>query len=230
MAESLDRRRAPLYTLSDAARFAHVNRQTLKNWADGYEVAGRRYPALLELPASEPSEPIALSFENLVEAALIGRWRAIGIPLQRIRRAHYLATRHLGAHPFARHRIYDDGADLLVEADRDTSELRGQAFTVLSRAGQVTLGPAVSAYLRFIDWQSGEGFAYQFRPPLGRDVVKLNPEISFGLPSIRRIRTEIVAQRFLAEESIPEIAADLGLSPVEVELAVRYEWSLSQAA
>lgn len=220
----------PLYTVSDAARYAHVARSTLKNWAEGYHVGRKWYPPLLMLPEEQPFEQTALSFENLIEAALVGHWRRRGIPLQRIRRAHFLALEELGEHPFARNRIYVGGADLFVEADRTTENEGGRAFTVLTRDGQHALGPIVADYLRFIDWQTGDGYAFQYRPPQGRNVVKLNPEIEFGLPNVHRIRTETILQRFLAQESVDEIADDFDLEQEEVEQALRYEWALPKAA
>jgi len=220
----------PLYTVSDAARYAHVTRSTLHNWAAGYRAAGKSYQALLMLPEEQPFEQTALSFENLIEAALIGHWRRRGIPLQRIRRAHVLALDDLGEHPFARQRVYVGGTDLFVEADAATVNEGGRSFTVLTRAGQHALGPIVADYLQYIDWQTGEGFPYQYRPPEGRNVVKLNPEIEFGFPNVRRIRTETILQRFLADESVEEIADDFGLAGDEVEQALRYEWALPKAA
>lgn len=220
----------PLYTVSDAARYARVPRQTLKNWAEGYRVGSRTYPPLLMLPSEQPFDQTALSFENLIEAALVGQWRRRGIPLQRIRRAHYLALDALGEHPFARNKIYVGGADLFVDADRDTADEGGGSFTVLTRDGQYALRPTVAEYLQHIDWQTGEGYPYQYRPPEGRDVVKLNPEIEFGLPNVQRVRTEIILQRFLAQESVGEVADDFDLSKDEVEQALRYEWELPRVA
>ena len=220
----------PLYTLGDAARYAHVARSTLKNWAEGYKVGRKRYSPLLRLPTEQPFDQTALSFENLIEAALVGHWRRRGIPLQRIRRAHVLALEELGDHPFTRNKIFVGGTDLFVEADRETEGEGGRLFTVLTREGQRALGPIVAEYLQFIDWQTGEGYAYQYRPPEGRNVVKLNPEIEFGLPNVHRIRTETILQRFLAQESVHEIADDFDLGQDEVEQALRYEWALPKAA
>jgi uncharacterized protein (DUF433 family) len=221
---------APLYTLSDAARYAHVTKQTLKNWAEGYKAGRRRYPPLLDLPAEQPFDQTALSFENLIEASLVGHWRRRGIPLQRIRRAHALALQDLGDHPFARKRIYISGTDLFAEADAETVSEGGRAFTVLTQAGQRALGAIVAETLEFIDWQTGAGYAYQYRPPEGRNIVKLNPEITFGLPNVKRIRTETILQRFLAQESVDEIAKDFDLAQDEVEQALRYEWALPKAS
>jgi uncharacterized protein (DUF433 family) len=234
MGEVVDLRQriaTPLYTVSDAARYAHVARSTLKNWAEGYQVGrGRKwYPPLLMLPDEQPFDQTALTFENLIEAALIGHWRRRRIPLQRIRRAHFLALEELGDHPFARNKIYVGGMDLFAEADRETVDEGGRSFTVLTRAGQHALAPIVAEYLEHIDWQTGEEYAYQYRPPEGRNIVKLNPEIEFGLPNVRRIRTETILQRFLAQESVDEIADDFGLDEEEVEQALRYEWALPRA-
>ncbi len=220
----------PLYTVSDAARYAHVPRPTLKNWASGYRVARKSYPALLLLPEEQPFEQTALSFENLIEAALVGHWRRRGIPLQRIRRAQTLALDEFGEHPFARQKVYVGGTDLFIEADRETAAEGGRSFTALTRQGQRTLGPTVTDYLQHIDWQTGEGYAYQYRPPEGHNVVKLNPKIEFGLPNVHRIRTETILHRFLAYESVEEIAEDFDLAVDEVEQGLRYEWALAKAA
>jgi uncharacterized protein (DUF433 family) len=221
----------PLYTLSDAARYAHVPRQTLKNWAQGYDASsGKWYPPLLTLPEERPFDQPALSFENLIEAALVGQWRRRAVPLQRIRRAHFLALEAFGEHPFARRRIYVGGTDLFADADRSTEDEGGRSLTVLTQAGQYVLAPVVADSLEFIDWQTGEGFPYQYRPPEGLNIVRLNPEIEFGLPNVHRIRTEVILQRFLAQESVDEIANDFDLAEEEVEQALRYEWALPKAA
>ncbi len=220
----------PLYTVSDAARYAHVARANLKNWVSGYQVDGKSYPALLLLPEEQPFGQTALSFENLIEAALIGHWRRRGIPLQRIRRAHTLALGELGEHPFARQKVYVGGTDLFIEADRVTESEGGNSFTVLTRQGQRVLGPIAADYLQYIDWQTGEGYAYQYRPPEGCNVVKLNPKIEFGLPNVHRIRTETIMHRFSAYESVKEIAEDFGLDADEVEQGLRYEWALTTIA
>lgn len=52
-----------------------------------------------------------------------------------------------------------------------------------------------------------------------------DPDYGFGLPVVWRsgVRTEIVAERFRAGDTRQEIAYDFGISPAEVEAAVRYE-------
>lgn len=220
----------PLYSLGDAARYSRTARGTLKRWAKGYELEGRTYPPLLAIPSDRPLGETALSFENLIEAALVGHWRRRGISLQRIRVAHHLAMDEFGDHPFARREVYVSGKDLFIEADAVATGDAGSTFTAITRGGQRVLRPAIENYLRTIDWRTGEASPYQWRPPEGADVVRLNPRIDFGLPHVRRIRTEVILQRFMARESIREIAEDFDLKAGEVEQALRYEWALSAAA
>lgn len=220
----------PLYPISEAARYARTRPQTLRRWAEGYQMDGRSYPPLLVIPEERPLGETALSFENLIETALITWWRRRGISLQRIRRAHGLAIDEFGEHPFARREVYVGGMDLFIEADESTGDEAGASFTALTREGQRVLRAPLLDYIRRIDWRTGDATPYQWRPPEGADIVKLNPEIEFGLPNVRRIRTEIVLQRFMARESVGEIADDFGLIPGEVEQALRYEWALSAAA
>jgi uncharacterized protein (DUF433 family) len=220
----------PLYTLSDAARYSRTPRANLRRWVEGYEAEGRHYAPLLVSPDDRPLGETALSFENLIEAALVSWWRGRGISLQRIRLAHDLAMDEFGDHPFARREVYVSGKDLFIEADEAVPDERGLTFTAITAGGQRVLRPLIEKYLRTIDWRTGDASPYQWRPPEGADVVKLNPRIDFGLPNVHRIRTEVILQRFMARETVEEIAEDFDLARGEVEQALRYEWTLSAAA
>jgi uncharacterized protein (DUF433 family) len=72
------------------------------------------------------------------------------------------------------------------------------------------------------------GWPVEWRPRDG--VVIQNPEIAFGLPSVRGVRTEVIRARFEAEESVKFIADDFGVSPDDVQAALRYEFWLRPAA
>ena len=155
MVSRLSRSVAPLYPIAEAARFARTHPQTLKRWAQGYEVAGREYATLLVLPDERPRGELLLSFENLIEAAIITAWRRRGIPLQRIRRAHVLAIAEFGEHPFARQDVYVEGRELFIRADEDVAE-NGRSFTQITAGGQRVFAPAVEDFLRSIDWRTGQ--------------------------------------------------------------------------
>ena len=53
--------------------------------------------------------------------------------------------------------------------------------------------------------------------------VVIDPERSFGQPTIRGIRTEAIAELFLANETVSDIASGLDLSESDVQAALRWE-------
>lgn len=217
----------PLYSIAEAARYSRTKTPTLRRWVLGYEGGdGAAYPPLILLPAERPAGEPALSWENLVEAALFSHWRRKRLSLQKLRRAHEQAIVHFGPHPFARLDVYTDGLDLFVEADREIEdETHSGLLTVVSNGKQAhqVLAPTIMTSLSRFDWQKQTEAPYQWRPPEGADVVRLNPYIDFGQPGVKRIRTETIFGRWMAPEPIDEIADDFHLEVDEVEHAIRYE-------
>jgi uncharacterized protein (DUF433 family) len=58
----------------------------------------------------------------------------------------------------------------------------------------------------------------------------IDPTVAFGKPCLERlgVKTEIIAERFLAGEPIEELSADYGAEPQEIQEAIR--WSARKAA
>lgn len=100
-------------------------------------------------------------------------------------------------------------------------------LTALTRGGQRALEPVLRRYLTHIEWE--KGWPIEWQPREGGVVVQ-NPEITFGLPNVRGVRTEVIRARFEAEESIDFIAGDFGLTDGDVQAALRYEFWLRPAA
>jgi uncharacterized protein (DUF433 family) len=215
----------PLYPLPEAARYARSHVSNVRNWLNGYAVAGRNYPPLLRPPSQRPQGELALSFENLIEIALVSALRSNRIPLQTIREAQGIAQREFGDHPFARRDVYVSGRDIFMKASENIED-GPQHLTALTRGGQRALEPVLEKYLTFVDWE--QGWPRQWRPTEG--LVIQNPEIVFGLPNVGGIRTEVVRSRFETKESIDFIANDFGLSTDEIQEALRYEFWLRPAA
>lgn len=222
------RAEVPLYSIAEAARYSRTQAPTLRRWVLGYEGRGATYPPLILLPEERPAGEPALSWENLVEAALFSHWRRKRLSLQKLRRAHENAKVYFGPHPFARYDVYTDGFDVFVEADREVEdEGYGPILTAVSGDGaMLVLAEAITASLTRFDWESDSEAPYRYRPAEGHDVVALNPEIDFGQPGVKRIRTETLFSRWMAPEPIDEIAGDFGLAMSEVEYAIRYEVTL----
>ena len=51
----------------------------------------------------------------------------------------------------------------------------------------------------------------------------IDPEYSFGAPTVRGIRTEVIAELADVGEPVEEVADDYSLSPADVKAAVAFE-------
>lgn len=176
---------------------------------------------LIELP--DPGESL-LSFTNLVEAHVLAAIRRKhGVPMQKVRPALAFLEKQLGfRHPLAHRQLLTDGVSLFVEH-------LGQLID-LSSSGQVAIRELLVAHLERIE-HDAEGLAQRLFPFTRSSiagtprVVVLDPRIGFGQPVIAgtSVRTEVIAGRLEAGESVGEIAADFGIDTDKVEEALRYE-------
>jgi uncharacterized protein (DUF433 family) len=215
----------PIYPLTEASRYARASQNNVRRWLQGYDAERRYYSPLVEPPPERPLGILALSFENLIEIVLVTALRGSGISLRMIREAHEIAKSEFGEHPFARRDLYVSGKDLFMRAS-EVVDGGPVHLAVLTRGGQRALEPVLSKYLTHIDWEND--WPVEWRPRGG--VVNQNPEVVFGLPNVRGVRTEVIRARFEADESILFIADDFGISPDEVQQALRYEFWLRPAA
>lgn len=220
-----DLRLVGTYGIAMAAHYLALPEATLASWVRGrhYPTASgkRRSKPLIRLP--EPKEPL-LSFTNLVEAHVLKAIRRRhGVAMQKVRPALDHLENRLGVeHPLAHEQLLTDGVSLFVE--------RFGKLVNLSQAGQLAMREMLAAHLRRIEHDS-QGFALRLYPfSRGEQldvprVVVLDPRISFGRPVIdgTSVRTEVIASRLKAGESIQSLASDYGVEAERIEEAIRYE-------
>jgi uncharacterized protein (DUF433 family) len=122
-----------------------------------------------------------------------------------------------------------DGADLFVEAY--------EGMVNASREGQMALTPILQAYLQRLEFDAKRGVVRLFPFIRRREfqtpeillheprVVVIDPRVSFGRPVLvgTNIRTSIIAERYMAGESVRELAEDYNRSALEIEEAIRCE-------
>lgn len=212
-----------LYIVSDVARYSGASEYQVRRWLTGYGPAGGAESFLQAAPERSRGK-LVLTFENLIEVALVAALRAKNMSVQAIHKAHQEAEKEFGPYPFARYQVYASGKDIFIKA---SEFVRGQAehLSTLTKGAQRAWEPVLHEYLAEIDWR--EGWPVEWRPFAD---IKLNPEIAFGLPNVAGIRTEAIRGRFMAKESVCDIADDFGLTAVQVEMAIRYELTLGRAA
>lgn len=213
----------PLYSLTDVSRYAHAQAQLVRRLYLGYRDDDRERPPMLR-SSTDSHEPAPLSFDDLIETAVVAALRARGMSLQAIRTAHRAAAAEEADHPFARRDIMVAGDEIFMRTSEAPDE-GSEQLASLTRGGQRALEKVLGEYVQQIDWQGK--WPVEWRPKGG--TVRQNPEVGFGLPQVHGIRTEIIRGRFEAEEAIGAIADDFGLTVDDVESALRYELWLKAA-
>ena len=221
-----DPRDFPAYSLAEVAHYAQVPAATLRSWVLGrpYTASGKdRWFRRLFNPAQ--TEPIHLSFLNLIEAYVLGAMRReYGVKMPRVRTALSFVEKELGVdRPLATQKFQTDGIDLFVE--------HAGFLITASRGGQIASPELLKARLQRIEFDRA-GIASRLYP-LARTtpdasqprLVVIDPLIAYGRPSIagRGVATAVVAERFYAGEDPESLARDYGCSPAQIIEAIRCE-------
>ena len=236
-------REMPLYPVELAAKMLLLPLSTLKAWVFGADWRDRKanrirhFEPLIIPPENDEK---MLSFVNLVEAHVLKSIRRkYLVQMFRTRDAiEHLKQKYETLHPLADVDLYASGSDLFIQ------EL-GQLINV-TRGKQVAMQEMLEAHLKRLD-RSIEGLTTRLYPfvvskPVIRigstvfdeppKLIAIDPFVSFGRPVIAgtNIRTEIIAERWWAGDSMDELAADYGLGRNVIEAAVRYESPRPQTA
>jgi uncharacterized protein (DUF433 family) len=165
-----------------------------------------------------------------MELRVVAKLRRKGISLQQIRDAAAIAREILSTrHPFASRRIFTDRKRILAYLDAPPAEF---AMVELHRRtmNQLIAGPVIEPLLEDLDFDEESGVASRWWP-LGRKYpVVLDPEVSFGAPTIAgtRVRTEVVAG-MAAVDSLGVTTAAFELDDTQVRAAVTFEQHLRAA-
>jgi uncharacterized protein (DUF433 family) len=207
-----------VFTLREAATYLGLPNSTLHSWV---RPGGAAKPIITCFPAH--GREATVPFIGFAEAYVLSAFRRAGVPMQRIRPAVEVLSSGIGVeHALASKRLYTDGAEVLYDyaASEHDEELRG--LTVI-RTGQRQFAEIVRAYLKRITYGE-DGWASRVRLPAYRhaDVV-VDPRRAFGMPLVVHggARVEDLVDRFVAGDTLADIAEDFGVPEPEVEDVVR---------
>lgn len=220
-----DPREIPAYQLADAAAYLNIPKATLRSWIKGYYYPIKGGKKLFEPIVHLPDPSILLlSYTNLVEAFVLSSLRRRHkIDLFKIRKAiNSLQRKFKSRHPLAEHQFETNGIDLFVQQYGDLINV--------GQNDQLAWRQILHNYLERVE-HDPSGKAARLYPfiRLGdtdqpRNIV-INPYVSFGKPVIAGtgLPTRVVAERYKAGDSIPQIARDYGRKDEEIDDAIRYE-------
>lgn len=162
---------------------------------------------------------VAVSFLDLIDLLVVGRFRERRVSLQSVRRVHErLRERLAQRHPFSHRKLLTNGKLVFIEWCNDLGD--PQLEEVLS--GQHAFPEVLRKYLAELDYSPDTDMALRWRID---DGIVLDPERNFGKPIVDEfgIATRVLSAAYAANENV-ELVADLyGVSPLAVHQAVSFE-------
>lgn len=221
----------PAYTLREVTQCLQVPYATVRAWGMGrsYQAASGRKWARPLIDIADRDTP-AVSFRNVVELHVLSAIRRKHrVEMRAIRRAIGYLQRQLHVqHPLADQQMATDGKDLFIQH-------YGKLVNI-SRGGQLEMRNVVEAYLSRIE-RDDAGVPIRLFPftrtriEAAPRLVVMNPRVQFGRPCIAGtgIPTSVIAERYVAGDSIRELAQDYGQQGAAIEEALRYEFATTAA-
>jgi uncharacterized protein (DUF433 family) len=216
MATPLDR---PLYSTYEAARLLQLHGQTLKRWLEGGRVSGTFYAPVVR---SEPKGRDEVTWGEFVEAGLLKEYRG-KVSLQHLRTmVEGFRQKYDVPFPLAHFKpLVDISKRKLV-----VGVTEGTVENVHTQ--QLQWQKAAENFLEKVDFDA-HGVAARLLPRGKRSPIVIDPEVTFGIPQIRGIRTETLMEEFASGEPIAAISETWDLQVPDVEAALQFEASLRPA-
>jgi uncharacterized protein (DUF433 family) len=210
----------PVYTIKQTAKLAGVHPITVRRWLYGAHSESTKMKPVFGDKQKVKEEKAEVSFLQLAEIVVVGRFRQRKVKLDTLRQAHAYACKELKLeYPFAWLNLKTDG--LHVFSDFEKSHPNASLLT-LDKNGQLTLPGNVRKALELFDYE--EEFAARWYP-IGRNVpIVVDPRYGAGRPTIpdRRLPVAMIYNRWKSGENMGFIASDYALKRSVVEITLQY--------
>jgi uncharacterized protein (DUF433 family) len=209
-----DRLKLPAYGVSEAARYADITGQTIRNWQ---KLSNR--PS----PLSPRERGKALSYLQLIELAVVAAARDSGVPLWAIRATREYMRKEFDADfPFARYRFKTDGKEHWLDyIDLIGKKGKGKLLKA-SGKGQLAWAEIIGRLQEF-EYDKKLGLAVRWHVAGLKSPVIIDPRIRFGAPSVDGVPTSLLLARWEGGESPAEIADDFDMTVRAVVAALEFE-------
>lgn len=218
----------PTYSLAEAARLLRISSSKLRWWLEGAVRGSKQYPPVLR---SEPTGDSQVSWGEFIEAAYLREYRR-HMPLQRLRPLREALSREFNTpFPFATSKPLVARRELVLEMQRKLEIPEGLWMVVGTR--QLMLSAVAETFCERVQFDEATEEAIRYVVMQAPEPVYVNPRVSFGIPTVRSVRTEVIAELYLAGEprsAIIDIYRDHGVTEQDVETAVEFETGFLRAA
>ena len=173
-----------------------------------------------------------MTWAEFVEAGFLREYRAKRVSLQYLRpvidemRKQFKVT-----YPLAHFKpLVDTSSRQLVLGIQQAAHLEDElALLVRLPSGQLQWAAAVQAFIDKVEFDA-EGIAERMRPLGKASPVVIDPDVTFGVPQVKGIRTEIIAETYAEAGSWERVADDWHLSVQDVQAALQWELTSRKAA
>lgn len=225
-----------IYGVNEGARLLGLPDKTLRRWLDGDWRHGQFTEPLIRSEASGSSE---LTWGEFVEAGFLKEYRVRSLPIERLRPLLTALREELGTrYPLAEGRpLSRDGRHLLWRLQEQQGLERSLYLVVrgLREGYQLALTPIVEEFVTHVDFDPSNIQPFARWYPIGRtkSQIVLDPRRSFGLPTIKGVRTEAVAELIAAgepDDAVVRAFKPFRLTKADVREAVVFEHFLREAA
>jgi uncharacterized protein (DUF433 family) len=211
-----DPRRAPLFTISEAAKYLGLNYTTLRGWV--------RPDSGKALVYSFPKEGnyASIPFVGFAEAFVLAAAKRAGLRPDRVRDGVKAIRKEVGLeYALATRRLWMDRVDLLMAYDEP--EDATEEDLTRARDRQLQMREAVKHDLELITYGSDDVAQTIQLPIFKKTKVIVDPTEAFGQPIVERTGTRVrdVLALFWADEDMKDIAYDFDLKVEEVEDLIR---------
>lgn len=216
-----------MYSETGAARLLRVPPATLHYWLEGGRRNGKTYQPIIR---ETPTGSRRVTWAEFIEATLLREYRKDHkVPMQELRVFISLLRDRMGVrYPLAHAEPYVSGRQLVWQAQRDTN-LAPDFALVAEVANQYLLLPAAESFVQRVTWR--DDVAATWRPDAYADSpVVIDPGVDYGSPTVRGVKTEILAELAESGEDEQDLAELYDLSVADVRRALAYEWATEQAA
>ena len=226
----------PTYTTAEAARLIGLKPSRIGRWLKGYNYPGINSDGKTITRKAEPvigsrsnAATTYASFLDLIDLQFVKQFLNRGFSLQYLRKALFDAAKILGTNHFARQIFFASGNKIflqLKEAQKEGDEENDEAYIELLTAGQRVFPQVIKELGTRIVFDEATGFACRWHPKEGRNLIVVDPLISFGQPSVvgHGVTTANIYDLYQAENSkIEKVCSWMDMDKKKVEAAVQFE-------
>jgi uncharacterized protein (DUF433 family) len=217
-----------LYTVTEAARLLGIQPVKLRRWLDGFYVGDRFYEPVIR---PERTGTNTVTWAEFVEAGFLNQYRTHKVTLQHMRPIIVRMREEFGVpYPLAHFKpIVDTASKELVLRLQEETGLDEDLVLVRPLGNQLQWAAPVLSFLRQVEFDT-QGVAWRFRPLGKESPVVIDPEVSFGIPQVRGVRTESIEESFAETGDIKQVADEWQLTEDEVVAALQWEAQRRTAA